>query len=143
MRLLLVDDHADFRHLLKRVLARDGRWEVVGEAADGAQGVAEARRLQPDFVLLDLSMPVMDGLEALPRLEEACPRARVVVMSGFERERLEPTVLALGAEAYVEKGLRPEEILEALAAAAAAPLRGPPARAAERDALMERARMLV
>lgn len=103
-RVLIVDDVADFRVLLRVALERTGRFDVVAEAADGAQAIVEAEEHRPDLVVLDLSMPVLDGLEALPHIIAAAPDAHVVVLSGFAAVRMRDQVLAAGAVAYLEKG---------------------------------------
>jgi signal transduction histidine kinase len=77
---------------------------VVGEAGDGREAVEMAGELKPDVVLLDLAMPIMDGLEALPLIREAAPDAKVIVLSGFDDKRMRESALRLGAVAYVEKG---------------------------------------
>jgi signal transduction histidine kinase len=92
----------------------DSAFEVVGEAGDGLEGVARAAQLQPELVLLDLAMPVMDGLEALPLIREQVPEAKVVIVSGFERRAMEPQVLEAGADAYLQKGLPPDAVLAVL-----------------------------
>ena len=79
---------------------------MVGEAGDGHEAVELARDLQPDAVLLDLAMPRMDGVEALPLLLEAVPGVRVVVMSGFDQRGLGAQLIETGAVRYVEKGVR-------------------------------------
>lgn len=104
VRIVLVDDAADLRVLVGRLLERDGRFAVVGHAADGAEGVEVTAEHQPDICLLDLSMPVMDGLEALPRILQRCPGTKVVVLSGLDAGQMQRTALELGASAYVEKG---------------------------------------
>ena len=113
---LLVDDIADLRVLTRVMLERSGRFAVVGEAADGAAGIAEAGRTQPDVVLLDLSMPGMGGLEALPAIKQAAPDAKVVVLSGFDREQHWPQLQAVGAVAYLEKGTPPQQLVDELLA---------------------------
>lgn len=105
-RILLVDDNEDVRRLLRIQLERADRYEIVGEAGDGEEAVHLAATLQPHVVLLDLSMPVMDGLQALPLILEAVPDVRVVVLSGFDRETMADKVLAAGAARYIEKGVR-------------------------------------
>jgi DNA-binding NarL/FixJ family response regulator/anti-sigma regulatory factor (Ser/Thr protein kinase) len=110
-RALLIDDAEDLRLLLRLLLEQSGRYEVVGEAGDGEAGVEEARTTEPDLVLLDLSMPRMDGLEALPHLRRVAPDARVVVLSGFAEGHTAEAALAAGASAYIEKGLEPEALL--------------------------------
>ena len=103
-RVLLVEDSDEMRGLLRYWLQGDGRFEVAGEAADGAAGVTAAQELQPDVVVLDLYLPVLDGLAALPRIREVAPESKVVVISGDGdpggRSR---QALALGAAAYIEK----------------------------------------
>jgi DNA-binding NarL/FixJ family response regulator len=82
-RVLLCDDCVPVRELVRLVLELEGI-EVVGEVGDGGAAIEEAGRCQPDVVLLDLSMPAMDGLEALPEICRAAPHAKVVVLSGFD-----------------------------------------------------------
>jgi signal transduction histidine kinase len=113
-RVLLVDDVADLRFLLRVVLENDGAFHVVGEAGDGLTAVELAAQLEPDVILLDLSMPTMDGLEALPRLREAAPTCAIAVLSGFEGSRIGDSTTALGADAYFEKGTPPSAVLAGL-----------------------------
>jgi DNA-binding NarL/FixJ family response regulator len=103
-RVLVVDDAANLRELLTILLDVEDDFEVVGTAADGEQAIVAAERLQPDIVLLDLAMPVMDGLQALPQLREHVPAARIVIFSGFEHAALAAQALDAGADAYIEKG---------------------------------------
>ncbi len=114
LRAVVVDDTPDIRLLLAMTLERDGDFEVVAEAGNGAEGVQAAQRHQPDLVLLDLAMPVMDGFEALPRIREACPHARVVVLSGFEAGAMAERAKDLGASGYLQKGTSPDDILDFL-----------------------------
>jgi PAS domain S-box-containing protein len=103
-RVLVVDDAEDIRTLVRIRLTSQGAYEVVGEAADGEAAVTEAARLQPDLVLLDLAMPRMDGLEALPQIRAAVPGVRVIVLSGFVAGSMAVAVLEAGARRYLEKG---------------------------------------
>jgi PAS domain S-box-containing protein len=105
-RILVVDDNDDVRTLLSAQIDFLGKGTVVGQAASGAEGVRLAAELQPNLVFLDLSMPGMDGLEALPLILKAVPDVKVVVMSGFDGRSIAQQVLASGAARYVEKGLR-------------------------------------
>jgi DNA-binding NarL/FixJ family response regulator len=112
-RVLLCDDSQTLRAVLHIVLLAEGL-DVVGEAADGNAACAEAERLQPDVVVLDLSMPELDGLSALPEILRVAPRSRVVVYSGFAADVLGAEALAAGAHAYVEKGGDPTELVDAI-----------------------------
>ncbi|MDP9135407.1 MAG: response regulator transcription factor [Actinomycetota bacterium] len=114
MRVLIADDHAVVRQGLRTFLGLQEDIEVVGEAADGEQAVAEAERLTPDVVLMDLVMPRMDGVEAIRRLHELVPGARAVVLSSFiDEDRLLPVVRA-GAAGYLLKDVEPAELVAAI-----------------------------
>lgn len=125
VRVLLVDDHARLRELYKHALMDEPGLQVVAEAADGGQAVAAARASQPDLIVLDLSMPHTDGLQALQSLKLVAPQARVLVLSGFMRERVEGLVREMGANAYVEKGLPAQELAPLLLQVAGEPPRAP------------------
>lgn len=125
LRVLLVDDVEDLRRLTRLALEMAGSFEIVAEASDGVEGVALAGLHQPDVVLLDVSMPRMDGMEALPLIRGAAPGASVVMLSGFEQERLGQAALARGAVAYLEKGLPPSQLAERVRAAVGVDLPGP------------------
>lgn len=116
LRVLLADDADDIRLLLRLNLRTEVGFDVVGEAADGAQAVALAEQLQPDAVVLDLSMPVMDGLQAIPELLRVCPGVRIVVLSGFDESRMKDAALQRGAHAYLEKGQAISTLVAQLAA---------------------------
>ena len=122
---LICDDVASMRLLLGVIVGERPGLHVVGEAADGEEAVAEAARLQPDVILLDLSMPRLTGLDALPELRRVAPEAKVVVLSGFAAPILADDVLALGAASYIEKGADPEAIAAMIEAVASAPPAGP------------------
>jgi DNA-binding NarL/FixJ family response regulator len=104
LRVVLADDTAEYRLLLRIILEQDGRFEIVGEAADGAEAVRVTTEERPDVLVLDLAMPVMDGLQAIPGVRAGSPDTSIVVLSGFARGRLDRQALASGAAAYVEKG---------------------------------------
>lgn len=109
--MLICDDNEAMRSLLGAIVsARPGMW-VVGEAADGNDAVAQATRLQPNVILLDLAMPIRSGLEALPELRQAAPDARIIVFSGFAGSIVAEEVIALGATGYLEKGADPDTIV--------------------------------
>src|SRR2546423_672395 len=116
-RILLVDDHPLTRSALSALLQQHG-FDVAGEAADGEAAIAKAAELRPDLVLLDLSMPGLDGLSALPRLREAAPDCEVVVLtaSGVEENLL--AAIRAGAAGYLLKSEPPARIVEFLRGAA-------------------------
>ncbi|MFA9444866.1 response regulator transcription factor [Egicoccus sp. AB-alg6-2] len=113
-----MDDESALRLLMRTVLERSGRYEVVGEAEDGQAALTMAGELLPDLVLIDLSMPVMDGLAALPHLRVSLPAARLVVLSGLAGSAAADTARAAGADLYLHKGLGARELLAAIDAAA-------------------------
>ena len=110
----ICDDVPELRRLLRVVLEEDGDMRVSGEAGDGRTGVAEIARLQPDVVVLDLSMPDLDGLEVIPMIHESAPNAKIVVFSGFEEERMANIALRASASRYVQKGAPLEELRAAV-----------------------------
>lgn len=122
---LICDDDDTVRTLLRLVVQEAGDLEgrrgfyVVGEARDGEEVLSEAKRLQPDVVLLDLSIPLRTGFEALPEIKEVAPDAGVIVFSGFAASMMASDVLSRGADRYLEKGARPIEITAAIEEVAA------------------------
>ena len=116
IRLLLVDDSADLRFLVRTAVESRGGFEVVGEAGDGRRAVELARELTPDVILLDLDMPSMGGLEALPLIREASPASKTVVLSSFRREDYEGQARAGGATGYLEKGITARRLVDELLA---------------------------
>src|SRR3989454_11515904 len=116
-RILLVDDHPLTRSALAGLLQQHG-FEIAGEAADGEEAIARAREIQPDLVLLDLSMPGLDGLSALPRLREAAPSCEVVVLTASGEEENLLGAIRAGAAGYLLKTEPPERIVEFLRGAA-------------------------
>jgi DNA-binding NarL/FixJ family response regulator len=112
-RVLIVDDHPLTRDALRRLLAAHG-FEVAGEAGGGDDAIRLAAELAPDLVLLDLSMPGLGGLEALPRLREASPGCEVVVLTASEDEESLLAAVHSGAAGYVLKSEPPERIVEFL-----------------------------
>jgi DNA-binding NarL/FixJ family response regulator len=111
VRVVIIDDTYDLRELLRLALTRGGM-EVVGEAGDGLAGIETVRLEHPDVVLLDLSMPVMDGLEALPSIRDLVPDAKIIVLSGFGATHMSERALAVGADGYLQKGMSLKRILD-------------------------------
>ena len=109
-RVVIADDVEAARTLFRHALEMDGRIEVVAEASNGEEAVAAVLEHHPDVLLTDLAMPVMDGLQTMLALREQRSDTRVVVLTGFARDRLGPLVLDAGADAYLEKGASREVI---------------------------------
>jgi two-component system nitrate/nitrite response regulator NarL len=112
-RVLIVDDHPLTRDALAKLLDQGG-FDVVGEAGDGYEAIGLARRLQPNLVLLDLGMPELDGLSALPLLREAAPDCEVVVLTASGTEENLLAAIRGGAAGYLLKTEPPERIVEFL-----------------------------
>lgn len=123
VRILIADDYMPFRLMLRYLLETHDDFEVVGEAPNGEVAVSLAEQLQPDVVMLDLAMPVMDGWEAIPHLHEVAPDARIIVLSGFPEDKMRHTELRAQTAAYLEKGEPEEVITAAIRRVAAAPAR--------------------
>jgi DNA-binding NarL/FixJ family response regulator len=118
IRTALADDNAGIRMMLTVILSVEPDFEVVGEAADGAAALALAEHGDVDLLVLDLSMPELDGLEVLQRLRETRPKLRVVVYTGMTHDGVERKAQSLGARDVVIKGVPPAELVERLRKAA-------------------------
>src|SRR5436305_3883013 len=103
IRVVVADDSPEVRLLVRVVLEDDDEFVVEAEAADGQEAIALAARLHPDLLLLDLSMPKMNGHEALPKILEASPETQVVVLSAFPPERVARRLIDAGAQAFLDK----------------------------------------
>ena len=114
IRVLLADDQPLVRAGLRRIIDADPEVTVVGEAEDGLDAVRQAQALRPDIVLMDVRMPVFDGIEATRRLTEAERPARVIVLTTFGLDEYVLAALRSGASAFVLKEAPPEEILGAI-----------------------------
>ncbi|MGK5639464.1 response regulator [Streptomyces sp. URMC 126] len=114
IRVLLVDDHQVVRKGLRTFLEVQDDIEVVGEAGDGAEGVARAEELRPDVILMDVKMPGTDGIEALRRLRALDSPARVLVVTSFTEQRTVIPALKAGAAGYVYKDVDPDALAGAI-----------------------------
>ncbi|MER8073736.1 response regulator transcription factor [Streptomyces sp. NPDC094034] len=114
VRVLLVDDHQVVRRGLRTFLEIQDDIEVVGEASDGAEGIARAEELRPDVVLMDIKMPGTDGIEALRTLRELDNPARVLIVTSFTEQRTVVPALRAGASGYVYKDIDPEALAGAI-----------------------------
>ena len=118
VRLLLVDDHKVVRQGLKMVLSLEAGLEVVGEAANGQEALAQVAALSPQVVLMDLLMPVMDGVRAIRAVKKDHPDTEVVALTSVLEDRLVIDAVEAGAAGYLLKESGPEELIEAIFAAA-------------------------
>ena len=112
--LLIVDDQALVRVGLRKILENEPEMTVVGEAGDGEDAVASARRLRPDIVLMDIRMPVLDGIEATRRIVRAQPSTRVLILTTFGLDTYVYDALRAGASGFMLKDAPPEEIAAAV-----------------------------
>lgn len=114
IRILLADDHALVRTGIKHLLEETGDMEVVAEAADGSEAVFEFQRVQPDVVILDISMPVMDGLDACKQIKNLDSNAKILVLSVHSEERYAMRLIHAGAMGYISKKVTSKELQEAI-----------------------------
>jgi DNA-binding NarL/FixJ family response regulator len=115
-KVLVVDDHALMRVAMRATLSADNALEVVGEAKDGHEAVARCRRLKPDLILMDVSMPGMDGIEATRRIKMEFPQTSVLILTAHSDQRLLMDAVKAGAAGYVLKGDHPEHVLDSVRA---------------------------
>jgi two-component system, NarL family, response regulator LiaR len=119
INVLLVDDHAVVRQGLRMFLSLDAELNIVGEAANGEEGVALARQLKPDVVLMDLLMPGMDGIAATAVLRRELPKTEVIALTSVLEDRLVVDAIRAGAIGYLLKDTNADELCQAIKAAAA------------------------
>jgi DNA-binding NarL/FixJ family response regulator len=114
IRVLLADDHALFRKGVADFLASEPDIELVGQADDGAQALEMARELMPDVVLMDVSMPRMDGLEATRRIKAELPFVRIVILTVSDSDRSLFDAVKSGAQGYLLKSVEPQALLDTI-----------------------------
>src|SRR6188472_3826627 len=111
---LLVDDNGPVRKSLRYLLEVSDDIKLVDTATNGIEGVEKARSYRPDVAIIDISMPLMDGIEATEHIRECCGLTRVIILSGFDEEQYIKRALEVGAKGYVLKEIAGEELLEAI-----------------------------
>lgn len=119
IRVLLVDDHSLFRSGIRSLLQRHADFLVVGEAADGVEGIKRAKQLKPDVVLLDLHMPGMSGVETLQLMHQDCPDTAIVMLTVSEESEDLALALRVGAQGYLIKNIETDYLLRSIRRAAA------------------------
>jgi two-component system response regulator NreC len=113
-RVVIAEDHTLFRQGIKALLSLESEFEVVGEAADGFQAIERAKELKPDLILLDISMPRVDGMTAIREIKSVCPEAKILVLTVHKTEEHVLETLKSGASGYVLKDASHEEFLLAM-----------------------------
>jgi DNA-binding NarL/FixJ family response regulator len=114
IRILLVDDHPIVRQGLKTLLEGHSGWEVIGEASDGAEAVEKAKDLTPDVMVLDVTMPRMNGLEACRVLRQECPSLEILFVTQHDSPQMMREALEAGARGYVVKSNAARDLLAAV-----------------------------
>jgi two-component system NarL family response regulator len=127
IRVLIVEDHNVVRQGLVALLNEAGGLDVVGEAADGLEAVAQFRKLQPDITLIDLRLPRMSGVEVIDRIRLETPQGRFVVLTTYDGDEDIYRALKAGARAYLLKGMTGEDLIKAIRAVHAGKTHIPPA----------------
>ncbi len=112
-RILVVDDAAFMRMMLKELLSKNG-YEVVGEAENGAKGIEKYLELKPDLVLMDITMPEMDGISAVKEIKKLDKNARVVMCTAMGQQAMVISAIESGAWDFVVKPFKPERVIEAV-----------------------------
>jgi two-component system response regulator NreC len=115
--ILLADDHAIVRQGLAKVLENGERLKVVGEAKDGREAVNKACQLKPNIVLMDISMPILNGIEATRQIKKMCPQTKVIILSMHSHDRYIGELLKMGASGYLIKDSTGSDIINAIDAA--------------------------
>jgi DNA-binding NarL/FixJ family response regulator len=115
-RILITDDHALVRRGLRAMLAAHSEWEVCGEASDGQEAVQKAMELKPDVVLMDISMPELNGLQATRQIREVLPQTEVLMLTMHDSHEIIRAARAVGARGYLVKSDSESHLIEAIRA---------------------------
>jgi two-component system chemotaxis response regulator CheY len=112
-KILIVDDAAFMRMMIKDILSKNG-YEIVGEAADGAQAVEQYKEHHPDLVTMDITMPEMDGITALKEIKKLNPNAKVIMCSAMGQQAMVIDAIQAGAKDFIVKPFQADRVLEAI-----------------------------
>ena len=114
VRILIVDDHELVRRGLRSILVTRPEWEICGEAADGTNAIEKARELRPDIVLLDITMPRVNGLDAARIIRRDVPRTKVIILSQYDESEMRSRAFEAGAQGYISKSDAARQLLIAI-----------------------------
>lgn len=114
MTILIVDDAAFMRMMLKDILEKSGGYVVCGEAVNGADAIIKYKELKPDLVTMDITMPEMDGIQALKGIKAADPNAKVIMCSAMGQQAMVIESIQAGAKDFIVKPFQPDRVLEAV-----------------------------
>ena len=112
-RILIVDDAAFMRMMIKDILTKNN-FEVVGEAADGAQAIEKYAELKPDLVTMDITMPEMDGIQALKAIKQSDPSAKIIMCSAMGQQAMVIDAISAGAKDFIVKPFQADRVVEAI-----------------------------
>jgi len=116
IRILIVDDHSAYRSILRLLCESKGRFEVIGEAENGLKAIEKAHQLQPDVILMDIRMPVMDGIKATQSITQANPAARVIMLTAHAQDPYLFDAVKAGARGYLIKDVDPDTLVRSIQA---------------------------
>ena len=116
LRIMIVDDHEVVRRGLHALLGTQAGWEVVGEAANGPEAVKKVNQIKPDVVIMDITMPVMSGLDATRLIMETAPQTKVLIFTMHDSEQMMQSALEAGARGYVLKSNPGNDLIAAVKA---------------------------
>jgi DNA-binding NarL/FixJ family response regulator len=111
-RILIVDDHELIRQGVRFIFSRDSQFAICGEAANGAEAIEQVKNLNPDVVILDISMPVMNGLEAAPEIRRVAPKTKIVVLTMHDSAQMRKQAQDAGADAFVTKAQVASQLMQ-------------------------------
>src|SRR3990172_561810 len=114
IRVVIADDHAVFRQGTRELLAREADIRVVGEAANGEEAVRVVRERKPDVAILDISMPVLNGIDATRQIKEQCPQTRILILTAYDYDEYVVAMLDAGAAGYILKTANYAEVANAV-----------------------------